>query len=311
MQIANFPTQQSRAYKETIEFVESNSEIAKRLSNSMLVGYQILFETPPSDLESVLKVGFHPFSEATTDICYAVFHAVSGSYKSAYHHLRSFFELYLIGNFFLSPNSPRGEALEWLVGEKDTPFMSRLLDRLFKEPNFAAADRLFGFKKEISKVYGRLSSIVHNKGIPVAHQALNLSNYPRFNINAFKGFLDELHDAIGIEAAAMALRSPIILYGLPMMQKFGLNPPLCGFLEEWESTLLREFIRPDWLPFLDEIAVNDVRAQAEREFVLSRDDISSEEYEQQCREFEESTREMKKNAETSELLDLLNKNNKD
>jgi hypothetical protein len=269
------------ARRETQEYLSAKPEIIQGFDHCKILGYQTLLDVVPSDLEFLTKIGYYPFSEATTEIDYSINLALCGSYKSAYHHLRSFFELVMVGVYFGSTHVTEADARDWLRNGADTPFFNNMLRLLFRESTFQKADLNLGLNERIRSFYKQVCDIVHTKGISASHAALSRANFPRFVAESLERFLSDLKECVTLVYALLSLRSPIILAGLPMLAKFGLNPPMSGFLEEHEAAQIRSLFSPTWLTFLEGVLDADTYAQGAITHILSLPDLTDEEIDKQ------------------------------
>jgi len=276
------------SYDGSIKFLEAHKEHSDRWCLLSLVAHQALEEAAPSTFEALEKIGHFPFVEARMDFELACNYALHGLYKTVYHHLRSFFELYLVGIYFLSNETKNRDAHDWLEGQSNTPRMQRIIDGLFRENNFNLASQEFNFKEQLNKLYWKLCDVVHTKGRIKGHMALSHSSQAQFIPDSLVEYIDVLHECIESVSIAFILRSPVLLIGLPLFQKFGLNPPASGFLEQDGVDLLRSVIAPERLKVLDAVAADDDFARDAKEWVMERPDVTTEEIEAQIKRFKDS-----------------------
>jgi hypothetical protein len=83
----------------------------------------------------------------------------------------------------------------------------------------------------------------------------------------------------------MAAANPIILVGLDMDAKFGLNGPVSGFYSDGQSELLRALILDEARPFLEATAAEDPEVVGLREWHSALPDITEEELALQAEQF--------------------------
>jgi hypothetical protein len=271
------------AYTATLKQLQAAPALAARIHQIALVVNQVLFETAPSDLGRLTKLGFFPYTEASTDAALALTFVQHGAYKTAYFHLRAFFELHLMAVYFLSPNVSEVEAREWLRSQEMTPFFKAVLKTLFKEPVFLAADKALDLQERLKAFFYRTSDIIHTRGAQHAHSALAKSNVPRFIPETLERFIRDAEDALGLVITCLGLRSPVIMVPLPLFEKCSLNPPLSGFLEEEDIAALRGFLDDKSLVFLEAVAAADDFAQGAKEHFEGLPDIPQEELQQQIK----------------------------
>jgi hypothetical protein len=262
----------------------------------VLVVNQVLLETAPSDFDRFTKVGFFPYSEANTDAALALTFAHQGAYRTAYFHLRSFFELHLMVVYFLSPQVSEAEASEWLKSQEITPFFKKVLATLFKETVFSAADKDLNLQERLKSFHHRTSDIIHTRGEQYSHFTLAKSNCPRFIPETLERFVSDAEDALYLVIVCLALRSPVIMVPLSLFEKCGLNTPLSGFLEEENVEALRRFLDSGTLAFLESIAAEDDFAKGAKEHFEGLSDITQEQLQEQIKHQEEFLRDMRRKA---------------
>jgi len=271
------------AYEATRKHLQDAPELAARFDAIAIVVNQVLPETVPSDLPRLTKPGFFPYAEAGTDAALALTLAHHGAYKTAYFHLRAFFELHLITVYFLSPEVSEVKAREWLRSREMTPFFKTVLKTLFNEPVFSAADTALALQERLKSFYYRTSDIIHTRGERNSNVALAYSNLPRFIPETFEQFAHDAEDALSLVITCLALRSPVIMVPLPLFQKCGFNPPLSGFLEKEEVAALHAFLDDKSLAFLETVAAADGFTQGAKQHFEGLPDITEEKLQQQMK----------------------------
>lgn len=275
------------AEETTIGFLEAHTVFRTMLQDFRLIGTQALRQGAPFDIDDQYKLSFHPFNEAATEADLAVFFIQRGMYKSFYHHLRSFFELYLLATYFLAPQRRISEAHAWLDGKDKTPFMTRMLTALFaEEEQFCRAQHVLQLKDMLQKTYGQFCDIVHNRGEKCGHVTLAKANFPRFLPETFEIGMEDFRNCIELVCITFALRCPLILVGFPMLEKFGVNPPLSGFLDEMEAAAIRKYISPEGLTFLDDFIKKDEWVISATNWVRSKPDMSQEQIAEQLHDWQ-------------------------
>lgn len=84
----------------------------------------------------------------------------------------------------------------------------------------------------------------------------------------------------------MLLKYPIGLQGLPLTEKFGLNPPAGGFLEPHQVDLIGSMIEQEEMEFLKELSDSDPDVRKIVEHITSLPDLSEEDWRRQSEEFD-------------------------
>jgi len=263
----------AEVHKASITYLKGQRPLLEQLNVAHVFGYNVLFEAVPSDFESLTKIGYFPFAEATIEMNYAVAFGLGGVYKTAYSCLRRFLELCFTGLFFLCLESKKMDGVQWLKGQKNTPFKSNILEKLFEEPYFQQADKSFRYQEIVNQVYSKLNDYVHTKGKDLGHLSMSHSNLPSFVPESLKKFIDTTNDTAEVIAIALILKYPWLLIPLPVTEKFGSNPPLTGFLEHRDVELIERLISPEKLGFLRELSEADEGAQSIKNWMESRPDI--------------------------------------
>ena len=84
----------------------------------------------------------------------------------------------------------------------------------------------------------------------------------------------------------MLLKYPVGMQGLPLDEKFGLNGPVGGFLQEHQVQLITSLLSPEEKEFLQRISNEDPNVKAVIEYFNNLPDITEEEWRQQIDEFD-------------------------
>ncbi|MHB0972533.1 MAG: hypothetical protein ACYC7A_22670 [Thermoanaerobaculia bacterium] len=282
----------SAATEASRDHLTAKPDLAAQLETVRVFGNQVLLEAVPSDFDSLGKIGYFPFTEASTEFSYAINLALGGAHKPAYQCLRSYLELALVGLYFLSlPVSDRS-GRRWLQGDDATPFRAAIVRSLRANTSFATAADHVGFFELLDEVYGRLSDRTHTRGESHGHAAVSKANVPRFVPEALELFVTELRAASSLVATGFAILRPVVLVPLPLDEKFGLNPPLSGFLQDFEVGIVRELLPPEHLQWLEARAATDDEAVSVKEWMESMPDLTREEWDLQIKAQEQWFREM-------------------
>lgn len=269
-----------------------HGEVAQGLDRLTTFANQVLLEAVPSDFESLGKIGYFPFTEASIEFSYAENLALGGAHKPAYQCLRSYLELALVGLYFLSLPASDRTGRRWLEGIERTPFISNIGKALRRNQDFASGGEHVGFFDRMTSVYRELSDRTHTKGENHGHTAVSKANFPRFIPEALESFTEHAHRASSVIALGFALLRPVVLVALPIDEKFGLNPPLSGFLQEFEVDILRSLLPAEHLAWLEARAELDEEAISVRAWVESMPDVTPEQWEEQIKRQQDWFREM-------------------
>ena len=118
-----------------------------------------------------------------------------------------------------------------------------------------------------------------------SHFTFNGSPVPEFSEEALKKALDSFVSTIGYVALLVALSNPVLLFGLPVEEKFGINGPVSGFFEDWQAEHLRALIPEGHRKVLVSLADADGRVEGMREYFSSCPDLTVQELAAQFQEF--------------------------
>ncbi|MBM4038131.1 MAG: hypothetical protein FJ290_06410 [Planctomycetes bacterium] len=275
----------AKASEEAEIYLRQHADVGKKLSSLWFTCYHVLFRATPSDLDTLARFGVVPFSEGINEMVYGVNFALMGIYKTALERLRSFLELYIVGVYFADPSVPKQDAREWFAGHTGTPFMTKMRKALFVREHFLTADREFSFSEDLATTYNYLCDYVHTRGFWKTHSRLG-ANIPCFSPTSLTDFVEAFGRSAECVAIALALQFPIILQPVPVSDKFGLDGPTSGFLEEGEVRLLEGLIAQDKLRVLREISANDPEVQGTVEAIYALPDATPEQVEQQMIEMD-------------------------
>ena len=253
-----------------------------------------LTEVPHADLDLLERMWFFPWSEAQHEMSVAVDQALMGFHRASIDHQRRGLELILVGTWFISDQTSASEAKEWMTARSETPFFSRTLGRLSKEDLFAELESATNWVSDIQEFYWSLCDVCHVRGTPNGFRTVqpsrlswNGSAVPEYSQEPLEKSLDSFIGTVSYIALLAALSNPVLLFGLPVEQKFGINPPASGVFEDWQSKHFRVLIPKKHRKALVSLAETHDRVQGMREFVSSRPDLTAEELEKQLKEFEQ------------------------
>lgn len=242
---------------------ESAAFIRDRYQNRRLLETAIdfcnydLVEAPSASFHDLRKVGFFPWVESSDEFDSALTLALQGHYKATVDHIRRGLELILIGIYFTATKVDEQYARAWLKSERNTPFFSKVSSQLAKLERFSAIDTDCQWLRQLESFYYKLCDIIHVKGTGASYQNIQPC---RLRINGIKMLslheksletvLDLLIHGARHCATALSLSNPIILVGLPLEEKFGMNPPASGFFNQAQSERLWALLSPGTEAFL-------------------------------------------------------------
>lgn len=247
----------------------------------------------PGDAETLNRIWFFPWTEAQMELGEALSLALIGSYKAACDHLRRTLELNAVGFFLTAESVEREKALNWMRSKENTPFFSMVVEKLPKYYAFGSFQESERWTNDIKGFYWQLSDITHIKGTAKSFFALDRSGnminsvrMPNVHESTLRKFFDLYISTVRHIATLLALCRPILLEGLPLLEKFGLNEPISGFYTNGQASLLCELVLDIHRSFCEELRKKDIEVQSILEWIENMPDITEEQFKQQVEEFE-------------------------
>ena len=254
-----------------------------------------LMDAPSSEVRKLRRVGFFPWVEATRELDQAINQALLSNYKVVYDHVRRAVELVLVGAFFTSSVTTEEEAIGWMQSDRETPMFSRALKRLLNLPRYQAFDSATSWSQSLSGFYWQLCDVVHVRGLNASFNAIQPSHscisgvfLPEYNGPSLDRALDTFVSGVQHIATIVAVSNPILLVGLPIDEKFGINPPASGFFNDVQAARLASLLIPEAKPFLENLIRSDPEIVSVTEWFLEQPDLSDEEFEAQVKQFNQS-----------------------
>ncbi|PVY43147.1 hypothetical protein [Pontibacter virosus] len=242
-----------------------------------------------ADVENLFyRIGYFPATEAEMELDYSLKHALIGSYKAAFADLRRAIELTAINVYLTSEHSKREASFEWIMSQRDSPFFSTMIEALTKAGRFKRISDEANWKLNIKQLYWRISDYTHNKGQAKGYRELNKVNshmlgtfVPNINLQTLSSFLDCYIETVREITAFLALYNPVILVGLPLEEKFGLNGPMSGFYTEQQADIINLLIPEPYRHYFKSLKEMDEEVIGAVESVLSMPNLTKEEFDKQ------------------------------
>lgn len=94
-------------------------------------------------------------------------------------------------------------------------------------------------------------------------------------------------DTISQVAVVVTLTNPTLIVGLPIDEKFGLNPPASGVFNQGQAERLRALVPVELLPHLLKLAESDPESAAVIDWIRTRPDLTEEDVKEQLRRSDE------------------------
>jgi len=251
-----------------------------------------LLDTARSDFDSLGRVWLFPVTETHGELELALTACLTGMYKSVYDHLRRALEITVVGCYFLMEHISETDAKAWLKSENETPPFSRAIRGLEKNYRFAGLESSSGWLTELKSFYWHLCDAIHVRGTAFSLQSMQPTFYSyngvhtlSFSKEHLSQCLDDYILAVRHIAVCRAAENPILLIGLPIEQKYGINGPMSGFFEPHQANAFWKLLCDASVPFFRQLVETDQEVQAIKEGFASMPDISEEELQKQLDDF--------------------------
>jgi len=279
--------------KESLDFINSKYKNINQLKKSAeFIEYDIS-DAIISDFQQLRSVGFFPVTETEMELDHSIKHALIGSYKSAFADLRRALELIVISVYLTSDSCDAKSAIKWVLSKSDTPGFSKSLSVLVTNGRFKEFDETFEWKKRIQELYWLLSDYSHNKGQLKGYRQLNKTNHfisgtsvPTINEETLESFCDFYINTVSEIIVILALYNPMILVGVPLDEKFGLNGPFSGFFYEGQAELVHQLLPKDYKDYFKKLAESDVEIRSNLDYFETLPDLTEEDIKEQIKEDE-------------------------
>lgn len=280
------------ASTDAADWIENSYHSRERLRAHLRFLPSALVDGPRGDVESLARVWFFPWTEAASELELSFACALAGLHRGCVDHQRRALELTVVGAYFVADHIDAKNGAAWLTSELRTPFFSRALDSLARTGFCERLNAATQWLEAVKQHYWLLSDIVHVRGqqfglnaVQPMHLHLSTFPVPEFNAEALCRTLDRLIDTCGHIAIALVVANPILLVGLPISAKYGLNEPL-GFSEDGQAEKLRSLVPTTVRDQIVALAEADPTIQSIRDYMHNLPDISEEDVRRQIQDFE-------------------------
>ena len=291
------------------EYILNRYTLREQLETSRQFMVHDLTSAPPGDFETLARMGFFPWTEAQDELSGALSHAFLGFHRASYDHQRRGLELILVGSFFISEKTTKEDARKWVSSDDGTPYFTRTVKRLSEVGLYAELEAETGWINEIKEFYWRLSDISHVRGeqyglrsIQPWNSSINGVPVPKYSMEALEKSLDSFVATVGYIALLIALANPILMFSVPIYDKYGLNGPLSGFFAEWQVERLRSLIPEGHRDALVALGEADPDVESIRTHFDSLPDLPADELERQNEEFESEMKAFSKEEGASRVV---------
>lgn len=289
-----------------VNFFNNSYKDKDTLEKAVRFVHQNLVDGFKGDFSLLTRIGFFPATEAVIELDFAIKQALASNYKSAIDHLRRAFELIISSIYLLQDDVDSKKSIEWMNSEKGIPpFSNEVIKNLAKLPRFEDLDTNHGWSTDVKQLCWKLCDYVHVKGTSMGFRSLNLGDTSSLqdsyllsdNFDTFTTILDCYVEVVQQVSATMCLYNPILLVGLPLDEKFGLNLPI-GFYHDSQSESINAMIPNKYKSFFEDLKKDDMEIKDLVNWVESFPGITEEEFERQIEDF--NTEMNKRSKSTSE-----------
>lgn len=244
--------------------------------------------------EHLFTVGFFPATETEMELDYSIKHALIGSYKASFSDLRRAIELTIIFVYLTSEDYDTKKANDWILSKSDTPRFSSALEKLTKKGRYKEFNDKYNWKNNLKEFYWLLSDFSHNKGQIKGYKELHKTrsffshtSMPSINLETLETFCDFYIKVVEEIVVILSLYNPMMLVGVPLDEKFGLNGPASGFFHEGQAEIVHLMIPDKYKEYFIELAENDDEVQGLLDYFDSLPDLTKEDVEKQIQEQKE------------------------
>ncbi|EML3650470.1 MULTISPECIES: hypothetical protein [Citrobacter freundii complex] len=282
----------SAAMQSCVKYINERYERRTLLQDAIKFCSHELTEAPCGDINSLSKVGFFPWVEASQELDQSLSLILKSNIKNAYDSYRRAIELVITGAFFVSDNTDPSKARAWIQSDRSTPNFQRACKDLVKSNYFESLNNKYDWLNDVLSVYWKFCNVVHVQGIdnsfkeisPI-YSFINGIGVPAFTEKSCKTALDDYILTVSYIAVIVAASNPFLLQGFDLDKKFGINPPVSGFFYPDQAERLMELIPKKYKPHFKELLEIDENIVGVRSWFESLPDITEEELYEQMRQF--------------------------
>lgn len=279
-------------FQQSKEIIKNHFEAEKLDACFDFLTFGLLGDAVKGDINSLSRTWFFPSSEAEMELDNAINHCLIGSYKASYDHLRRGLELVMTNIYLTHENTPEIKAREWMASQGNSPYFSReVIANIIKFDRFNEVNTQLDWAKEIKEFYYKLCDIVHVNGTKRGFQQLNGTNFylsgttlPRISKDTIINVFGDFIQAMEYISLSLVLYNPVLLVDLPMTEKFGLNPPMCGFFEWGQSEIINKLIPAKYKDYCERLKTTDIELLGIKESIESMPTLTKEEMDEQIKD---------------------------
>lgn len=218
-------------YQQSVKYLENHSDLLEKIA-TYLWAYNEIGTLVPQTLDNFWSGHFFPFSESYYELENSFELCKQGFYRHSFFALRCVLELSVLGLYFDQYNQSHLDIQEWLHSKKPTPSFKNMIKSIFKLQYFKQFNEAVPIHSEMEQTYNVLSDYTHVRGYRFSTTGQTISNFNQFNENSLKIYINLMKAVVKNNVIILLLKYPIGMQKLPLMEKFYLNTPMGGFLEQ-------------------------------------------------------------------------------
>lgn len=273
-------------YNRSEEYLKDHEDLQDEIA-TYLWAYNEVSDLVPQTAKNLFSGHYFPFVESDYELENSFELCKLGFYLHSLFALRCVLELGVIGLYFDKDDQAHIDVQNWICSEDPTPRFRISLERLFELEYFRQFDEKFNLQQEIKDIYSSLSNYVHTRGYSYSATGQSLSNFNRFNESSLLRYVEFMKKVIKSVVTMMLLKYPIGMQKLPLWDKFGINSPAGGFLDESSRPAVLVILDEDAKNVLQNISNNDPTVNGIVGAILAMPDLTEEQLRKQSAEWDE------------------------
>jgi hypothetical protein len=274
-------------YDISIRYLENHPETYKKIAR-YLWAYHEIGDLIPQTLDNIFSGHYFPYTESYYELENSYELALQGFYVYSLTALRSILELGLLVIYFAVDDKEEKDVRPWITSRDRTPKRNEIFSRFEKMATYKSFDEKFGLAHRISDTFDKLDKFVHTRGYRYSLSSLTISNFNQFSEKALFLYIDLMTSVITDIIIVILLKYPIGMQALPIAEKYGLNGPVGGFLEEHQVTLITSLISPKERDCLQKLSYNNNNVQKMVEYFDNLPKLTTEELKKQSEEWDKA-----------------------
>lgn len=267
-------------YQKSEDYLKKHESLRDEIA-AYLWAYNEAGTLIPQTLENFWSGHFFPFAESYYELENSFELCKQGFYRHSLFALRCVLELAVIGLYFDKEDQAHIDIQEWLRSKDYTPFFRNTLRSLFESGHFKQFDEKLSIHKDIEDTYSTLSDYVHVRGYRYSTTGQTISNFNQFNESALIRYVQLMKKTVKSNIIMMLLKYPIGMQCLPIWNKFGLNSPMGGILDESSQKAVLDILDESTRALLQIISDNDPNTKVIVKSILDMPDLTDEQLEKQ------------------------------